>query len=326
MTLDTGTNHTLLFTDVEPVMHNTRKSNARIGVANSGSMGASMRGSLHTLVLDIAANPGISPLTSFTIPNATTVPELSKELFSVDDFFRYHKYNILLRQPDYENGISELYRPAAPGRPESRIPLLYDYYGNGGWKMFYVPSKGMTKDDMKVLTQHMHDYIEDRSPEACNAFRASLMTPCQARCMHKSLQCHAAVRDVEQCMWGEHQVRPDTCIEVPSDHHEHAHNDLAPSSKESNKDCKVDVIYGKHPCEREIKGTCTSLRFGISKMSHKDRHTHFKKFELTKDQHISIARMCIEAGVDYGASVWDLEMLRWIDPYLKFYKIAMFFL
>ena len=136
---------------------------------------------------------------------------------------------------------------------------------------------------MKVLTQHMHDYIEDRSPEACNAFRASLMTPCQARDMHKSLQCHAAVRDVDQCMWGEQQVRPDTCIDVPSDHHEHVHNDLAPSSKKSSKVCKIDMIYGKHPCEREIKGTCTSLRFGISKMSHKDRHKHFGHCGYCKD-------------------------------------------
>ena len=32
--------------------------------------------------------------------------------------------------------------------------------------------------------------------------------------------------------------------------------------------------------------------------------------------------MRIDSGVDYAASIWDLEMLEWIDPYTKFYKIG----
>ena len=33
--------------------------------------------------------------------------------------------------------------------------------------------------------------------------------------------------------------------------------------------------------------------------------------------------MCKEANVIYNASVWDLEMLDWIDPYLTFYKVGL---
>ena len=32
--------------------------------------------------------------------------------------------------------------------------------------------------------------------------------------------------------------------------------------------------------------------------------------------------MCRNAGVQYISSVWDMEMLEWIDPYMDFYKIG----
>ena len=35
-----------------------------------------------------------------------------------------------------------------------------------------------------------------------------------------------------------------------------------------------------------------------------------------------IAKICKKSGVDYLASVWDEEMLEWIDKYLKYYKIG----
>ena len=32
--------------------------------------------------------------------------------------------------------------------------------------------------------------------------------------------------------------------------------------------------------------------------------------------------MCLKAGVQYNASIWDLNMIEWVDKYLKFYKIG----
>ena len=40
----------------------------------------------------------------------TTVDNLSRELFSIDDLFSHHGFNVLLRQSDFESGKSELYR------------------------------------------------------------------------------------------------------------------------------------------------------------------------------------------------------------------------
>ena len=60
----------------------------------------------------------------------------------------------------------------------------------------------------------------------------------------------------------------------------------------------------------------------VSPVESIERHKHFNKFELTKNQHIQIAKICKKSGVDYLASVWDEEMLEWIDKYLKYYKIG----
>jgi N-acetylneuraminate synthase/N,N'-diacetyllegionaminate synthase len=56
-------------------------------------------------------------------------------------------------------------------------------------------------------------------------------------------------------------------------------------------------------------------------LSH-DRHSHFRRFELSREQHIKLAEMCLAAGCDYLASVWESEMIEWIDPYLTHYKIG----
>lgn len=60
----------------------------------------------------------------------------------------------------------------------------------------------------------------------------------------------------------------------------------------------------------------------VNKELSPSRNLHFKKFELTKDQHIKLAKICFDNKILYNASVWDLEMLDWIDEYLSFYKIG----
>lgn len=60
----------------------------------------------------------------------------------------------------------------------------------------------------------------------------------------------------------------------------------------------------------------------VSRHESPDRNTHFKRFELTREQHIELAEMCRKNGVGYMASVWDLEMLEWIDDYMPIYKIG----
>ena len=60
----------------------------------------------------------------------------------------------------------------------------------------------------------------------------------------------------------------------------------------------------------------------VSPVESPDRHAHFRKFELEPAQHLELAKRCKDAGVGYLASVWDLEMLEWIDAELDLYKIG----
>ncbi|MEL7001346.1 MAG: N-acetylneuraminate synthase family protein [Bacteroidota bacterium] len=52
------------------------------------------------------------------------------------------------------------------------------------------------------------------------------------------------------------------------------------------------------------------------------RNKHFKKFELSPEQHQDLAKMCHDAGIGYMASVWDMTSFPWIDDYMNIYKIG----
>ena len=60
----------------------------------------------------------------------------------------------------------------------------------------------------------------------------------------------------------------------------------------------------------------------VSPVEAPDRNKHFKKFELSREQHLEIARLCRDGGVGYMASVWDLAFLEWIDEWMPIYKIG----
>lgn len=60
----------------------------------------------------------------------------------------------------------------------------------------------------------------------------------------------------------------------------------------------------------------------VSSVESPDRNKHFKKFELTNDQHKYLAEMVINAGVKYTSSVWDIDSMEWIDKYISLYKIG----
>lgn len=83
---------------------------------------------------------------------------------------------------------------------------------------------------------------------------------------------------------------------------------MAASAIRSGADCVKFQLY-----------TGASL---VSPVESPARHAHFKTFELAKEQHIYLAEMCREAGTAYVSSVWDEEMLGWIDPYMGFYKVG----
>ena len=87
--------------------------------------------------------------------------------------------------------------------------------------------------------------------------------------------------------------------------------------------------YAKHLTQLAIDTNVDFVKFQIytgdslvSKMESPDRNHHFKKFELSNEQHLELARMVTDSGIGYTSSVWDLDAMSWIDPYIPIYKIG----
>lgn len=90
-----------------------------------------------------------------------------------------------------------------------------------------------------------------------------------------------------------------------------------------------DFEYAKQLAKLAIASDVDYVKFQIytgntlvSKLESPGRNEHFKKFELSKDQHRYLAQMITEAGIHYTSSVWDIEAMDWIDEYITLYKIG----
>lgn len=90
-----------------------------------------------------------------------------------------------------------------------------------------------------------------------------------------------------------------------------------------------DFEYAKKLCQLAIDTNVDLVKFQIytgdtlvSRLESPVRNQHFKKFELSQEQHLELAKMVTEAGLMYTSSVWDLEAMQWIDPYIPIYKIG----
>lgn len=60
----------------------------------------------------------------------------------------------------------------------------------------------------------------------------------------------------------------------------------------------------------------------VSPIEDPSLHRHFNKFQLKKNEYLLLARSCLEKGVAFTSSIWDIESIGWIDPYMSFYKIG----
>lgn len=87
--------------------------------------------------------------------------------------------------------------------------------------------------------------------------------------------------------------------------------------------------YAKKLAQLAIESNVDFVKFQVytgdtlvSKIESPDRNTHFKKFELSKENHIYLAEMVIEAGLEYTSSVWDMDAMEWLDKYINLYKIG----
>ena len=90
-----------------------------------------------------------------------------------------------------------------------------------------------------------------------------------------------------------------------------------------------DFAYAKRLTKLAIRSNVDIIKFQIytgatlvNSFLSPERFKHFKKFQLSKKQHIYLAEMCKANGIKYLSSVWNIDVLKWLDKYLKLYKIG----
>ena len=263
--VDTGASKTFMFTDVEPFLQDSADSDMRIRVASKGHvMKGNKQGKLRAHVVNKAGYKDIKHTTPFSI-DATTVPELSKELLSVDDYYRYGKYNLLLRQPDYEDGVSELYRAPRPGFPAVRIPLSYDWYGIGGWHMHYVPTESATEEDMQLCEAKVEDDTLHLGKDSVMRFQQSMMNADQVQVRHEEMAANGSVVEVI--------TRKDAEQDVQRKELQNPEPELQDQRKVTDE--KVSQIWAAQPDEREMLGVKAGMKQAFKRMKRKEFHERF---------------------------------------------------
>src|SRR5262245_49943507 len=92
---------------------------------------------------------------------------------------------------------------------------------------------------------------------------------------------------------------------------------------EGSYDCALRL------CDLAIESGADAIKFQlyrgdslVNSVSSPDRNAHFKKFELSREEHIALAERVRAAGRYYMASVWDTEVLKWVDPYIAIHKVG----
>lgn len=239
--VDTGATGSLNYTDIEGALKHAVNSQYQIAVAEGNTtMQGCKDGELPIYVLNTAQQAGFKFANPFTY-NTTTVKELRTELLSLDDKYRHGKWNLLLRQPDYDSGVSELYRQATDGQPEASIPLRYDYCGPGGWWMDYITQSEATEGHLQLLQRHYEDKTAANSTTNAAALLRHMYSNEAARELRQRIAQHTAVKQLVQA-----------CDDT--------------TGQQEMSDNGGSVIVARHPDERQIKGIKLGLKHGKQKL------------------------------------------------------------
>ena len=90
-----------------------------------------------------------------------------------------------------------------------------------------------------------------------------------------------------------------------------------------------DFEYAKKLIKLAIEADVDFIKFQlytgdglVNPLESASRNEHFKKFELSQENHLELAKLCKKNLVGYAASVWQEDFFPWINDYLDFYKIG----
>ena len=272
--VDTGATATFMFTDIEPFLEDNEPANCTIAVAKKDAMLRGHRkGKLRAHVLNLSAYSSLPAQTSFVM-HPTTVPGLSQELLSLDDYYRHGRYNIFLRQPDYQDGISELYRAPSHGIPEARVPLSYDWQGAGGWWLHYVPAVEVDVHDMELCAMVMQEDVVRQSQAVRDQVERAMHDVSETVALHSALVASSNVREVLSRNGDETGVENSPIKHTTDEVDDTSSLPPEDTDRASSVD-KRHMIIASSSFEREILGVKEGMRTAFKRMKRRDFHERF---------------------------------------------------
>ena len=301
MLVDTGAQLSCSRPRIANSMKRRRESHAQVGVAKSdaGFMQGLEEGTARVVVMNTESQPGYAETKPFEF-ETTTFNDLNNELFSFDDPFRNGGWNMALRQHDYEDGTSGMFRPAKDGRPEERIPFRYDWEGNGGFYIDYACTND-EKDTVHVAELMKDEHrleLEQSSEKANTMLKNNSYTPQKAAMLAARLMVHPVTKSVKVAGQGNQrrsmrqqgkepiaakpakkakpQKRPhrdedeEACIECEEDED----HDVIRSNAKVAPELQTgeESFLARHEDERAVKGTKAGMPHGVNKMKYMTFH------------------------------------------------------
>lgn len=90
-----------------------------------------------------------------------------------------------------------------------------------------------------------------------------------------------------------------------------------------------DISYAKKLLIDAAKSGANAVKFQsyfpdkiVSKIENEDRHKHFSKFVLPINQYIELAKLAEENNTLFMTSIWDVDTLAKLNPYIGIHKIG----
>ena len=120
--MDTGANVGVFNSSVEQSKTHSTKPRLKIQVADTNYMMGRRDGLLHMLFINPTTENYVNGGNTLAY-KVTSVKNLAKDVMSIDDLFAQQNFNVCLRQPSFENGISEIFRPTTEYSEAISIPV-----------------------------------------------------------------------------------------------------------------------------------------------------------------------------------------------------------
>ena len=215
---DSGATDHLWDNTHKDLLYDTKPSSKSYATAGSDDSGNNqiikgvVTGKADISVLNLGQQPQCEEWSDQTI-QVHTIKDLGTPLYSLDAEYGEEGYDIHLTHGYGEGDFTGLCRPEGvhEGKPESRIPMVYNWNGSGGWRIPYVVKRPGSDPAQHIesLKSLMEENRVDMCKLAAKAARSFELTESQAQQLEAYYwACPAVSQQVVARVVGERTIRP----------------------------------------------------------------------------------------------------------------------